>query len=84
MDKDSLHKNDYVRVKIGCRDVTKVPASIDGLLDFHFYDYFFEREVPQEGFTNPASTQWIKNDREQAREGPSSPKKQKMDDKNSG
>jgi hypothetical protein len=36
VDKDSLHKNDYVRVKIGCRDVTKVPASVDGLLDFHF------------------------------------------------
>lgn len=38
--KDNLHKNDYVRVKIGCRDVTKVPTSVDGLLDFQFYDYF--------------------------------------------
>jgi hypothetical protein len=46
VDKDSLHKNDYVRVKIGCGDVTKVPASMDGLLDFHFYDYVFQREVP--------------------------------------
>jgi hypothetical protein len=41
VDRDSLNKNDYVRVKIGCKDVTKVPASIDGVLDFHFYDYFF-------------------------------------------
>jgi hypothetical protein len=41
VDKDNLHKNDYVRVKIGCRDVTKVLASVDGLLDFQFYDYFF-------------------------------------------
>jgi hypothetical protein len=40
VDKDNLHKNDYVRVKIGCRDVTKVLA-VDGLLDFQFYDYFF-------------------------------------------
>lgn len=41
VDRDSLNKNDFVRVKIGCRDVTKVPASMDGVLDFHFYDYFF-------------------------------------------
>jgi hypothetical protein len=46
VDRDSLHKNDYVRVKIGCRDVAKVLASVDGVLDFHFYDYFFQREVP--------------------------------------
>jgi hypothetical protein len=35
--------NEYVRVKIGCRDVTKVPAKVDGLLDFNFYDYEFQR-----------------------------------------
>ena len=39
--RDSLNKNDFVRVKIGCRDVAKVPTSVDGVLDFHFYDYFF-------------------------------------------
>ena len=44
--RDSLNKNDFVRVKIGCRDVAKVPTSVDGVLDFHFYDYFFQREVP--------------------------------------
>jgi len=41
VDKENLNNNDYVRVKIGCRDVTKVPASTDGVLDFNFYDYFF-------------------------------------------
>jgi hypothetical protein len=41
VDRDSLNKNDFVRVKIGYRDVTKVPASMDGVLDFYFYDYFF-------------------------------------------
>lgn len=64
VDKDSLHKNDYVRVKIEYRDVTKVPASVDGVLDFHFYDYFFQREVPQEGVTNSTGTQWIRNERD--------------------
>ena len=44
VDRDSLNKNDYVRVKIGCRDITKVPASVDGVLDFHFYDYFFRQK----------------------------------------
>lgn len=79
VDKDNLHKNDYVRVKIGCRDVTKVLASVDGLLDFQFYDYFFQREVPQEGYTNPARTQWIRNERDKPKDGAPSPKKQRMD-----
>jgi hypothetical protein len=31
-----------MRVKIGCRDVTKVPAKVDGVLDdFHFHDFHF-------------------------------------------
>jgi len=28
-------------IKIGCWDVTKVHVIVDGLLDFHFYDYQF-------------------------------------------
>jgi len=62
-----------------------VPASVDGLLDFNFYDYFFQREVPQEGFTNPTGTQWIRQDRDQAKDGIPSPKKKKLtNDKVSG
>jgi hypothetical protein len=79
VDRDSLHKNDYVRVKIGCRDVTKVPASVDGVLDFHFYDYFFQREVPQDGYTDPTGTKGIMNERDQQKEDFPSPKKQKME-----
>jgi hypothetical protein len=41
-------------VKIGCRDISKVPARVEGLLDRHFYDFTFQREVPVEG----ASTSW--------------------------
>jgi hypothetical protein len=36
VDKNNLRKWDYVRVKIGCRDVSKVPATVEGLLDLHF------------------------------------------------
>jgi len=78
VDKVSLNKSDYVRVKIGCKDVTKVPASVDGVLDFHFYDYFFQREVPQEGYTNPAGTKWIRNERDQPKDDFPSPKNIKL------
>lgn len=66
-------------MKIGCRDVTKVPASVDGLLDFHFYDYFFQREVPQDGYTYSSRTKWIRNERDKPKDDFPSPKKQKMD-----
>jgi hypothetical protein len=75
VDKENLSKNEYVRVKIDCRDVTKVLASVDGLLDFQFYDYFFQREVPQDEYTNPASTQWIRNDKDRPKDDIHSPKK---------
>jgi hypothetical protein len=52
VDKNNLKKWDYVRVKIGCRDVTKVPAKVEGLLDLHFYDFTFQREVQMEGGGN--------------------------------
>jgi hypothetical protein len=41
VDKNNLRRWDYVRVKIGCRDVSKVP--VEGLLDLHFLFQFPER-----------------------------------------
>uniref|UniRef100_A0A0A8YVY0 Uncharacterized protein n=1 Tax=Arundo donax TaxID=35708 RepID=A0A0A8YVY0_ARUDO len=52
LDKRNLTKFDYVRVKIGCRDASKVPAVVEGML--------FQREVLQEGSTNPAGNKWIR------------------------
>jgi hypothetical protein len=58
---------------------------VDGVLDFHFYDYFFQREIPQEGVTNSSGTQWIRNERDHPKDDFPSPKKQKMDQsKNAG
>jgi hypothetical protein len=37
VDKHNLKRWDYVRVKIGCRDISKVPATVEGLLDLHFF-----------------------------------------------
>uniref|UniRef100_K3Z0A5 CCHC-type domain-containing protein n=1 Tax=Setaria italica TaxID=4555 RepID=K3Z0A5_SETIT len=44
VDKINLKRLDYVRVRIGCKDVTKVPATVEALLDMHFYDFTFQRE----------------------------------------
>jgi hypothetical protein len=45
VDRVNLKKWDYVRVKIGCKKIAKVPAVVEGLLDMHFYDFIFHREV---------------------------------------
>jgi hypothetical protein len=34
----------YVRVKIGCRDVSKIPATVEGLLDLHFFISIFREK----------------------------------------
>lgn len=41
IDEKTRHKNDYVRVKIACRDVTLVPASTESSLGLMIYDFFF-------------------------------------------
>lgn len=63
VDKSCLKKFDYVRVKIGNKHITKVPAVVEGMLDFFFYDFEFQREVPQEGITNPAGNKWVRVDK---------------------
>lgn len=76
VDTVNLHKFEYVRVKIGCRDITKVPVVVNGLLDFFFYDFKFQREVVQEGTTSPAGNKWLRNDKPCVDKP--SPKKQKL------
>lgn len=39
VDMENLTKFEFVRVKIGCRDITKVPAVVNGMLEFMFYDF---------------------------------------------
>ena len=76
VDVNNLKRWAYVRIKISCRDITKVPAVAEGVLDMHFYDFVFQREVPQEGFTNAAGTTWTRNSDKDTEEHPS-PKKQR-------
>jgi len=77
VDVNNLKRWDYVRIKIGCRDITKVPAVAEGVLDMHFYDFVFQREVPQEGFTNAAGTTWTRNSDRDTEEHPSSKKQRR-------
>ena len=79
VDKINMKRWDFVRVKIGCRDMTRVPAMVEGLLDFHFYDFTFQREVPTEGVTNAAGNRWTRNSDRQEEDSPS-PKKPKRGD----
>jgi len=79
VDKPNLMRGEYVRVLIGCRDITKIPASVEGVIDQHFYDFIFQREVPQEGITNSSGTKWVRTDRPSG-DNPS-PKKHKIGDR---
>jgi hypothetical protein len=39
---------DYVRMKIACRDVTKVPRTAEGTVRIYVKDFIFERELQVE------------------------------------
>ncbi|TVU44513.1 hypothetical protein EJB05_03957, partial [Eragrostis curvula] len=45
IDERSLHKLEYVRMKICCRDVTKVPATAEGAIIPFLYEFSYEREI---------------------------------------
>lgn len=85
VDQDAVMKFDFVRVKIACRDINKVPAVVEGVLGESFCDFFFQREVQKEGFTNPAGNQWIRKDEGgEAKEDKQTPKKPKLNDNVTG
>lgn len=48
IDEKTRFRNDYVRVKIACRDISQVPAVAESSLGMKIYDFSFEREVPEE------------------------------------
>jgi hypothetical protein len=45
IDEKTRFRVDYVRMKIACRDVPKVPKSAEGVLGLTLYDFDFEREI---------------------------------------
>jgi hypothetical protein len=79
VDKLNTKRWEYVRVKIGCKDITKVPAVVEGLMDLHFYDFIFQREVPAENQTKSHWNTWTRTTERDEGDNPS-PKKHKKGD----
>jgi hypothetical protein len=42
LDMATLHRPEYVKVLLGCRDVEEIPATAEGCLGDHFYDFYYE------------------------------------------
>lgn len=49
IDEGSRYRYDYVRLRIACRDVSKVLETTEGTLGMYIIDFGFEREVPEVG-----------------------------------
>ena len=45
IDEGSRYRYDYVRLRIACRDVTRVPKSAESFLGMYLIDFRFKREV---------------------------------------
>lgn len=45
IDEKTRYGLDFVRMKIACRDVAKVPRTAEGTLGLYVKDFIFEREV---------------------------------------
>lgn len=48
IDEKSRYIVDYVRLKIACRDISKVPKTAEGVLGLTVYDFGFEREIAED------------------------------------
>ncbi|XBI43224.1 hypothetical protein VPH35_108020 [Triticum aestivum] len=44
IDMDTLHKPEYVRVRLGCRNVDELPGVAEAVLGTHFFDFFYDIE----------------------------------------
>jgi hypothetical protein len=47
IDENYRYRYDYVRIKIACRDVTRVPKTAKATLGMCITDFGFEREIPE-------------------------------------
>jgi hypothetical protein len=45
IDEGTRYRYDYVRLRIACRDVARVPKTAKGTLGMYIIDFGFEREV---------------------------------------
>jgi hypothetical protein len=45
VDKSTMHRADFVRIKIAAREVAKIPEVVEGAIVPYLYDFHFEREI---------------------------------------
>lgn len=75
VDQRTLHKQKFVRVRIGCRDVTRVPEVAEGTIWPYLYDFKFEREEVMSSKTPDIATKFSI----EGGGGQPTPKKQRID-----
>lgn len=76
IDEMTQFRANYVRVKIACRDLQKVPSTAEGTLGLCIHDFGFEREIPEENAMKNLSSGIVVG----SKEPPS--KKHKAEDQN--
>ena len=78
IDEGTRFNNDFVMVKIACRNVNLVPPSVESTLGLFLYDFYFEREEPNEEDHDPLAAKITTN----ANGHQPSPMKQKRGEEN--
>jgi hypothetical protein len=81
VDKANLKRWDNFRVKTGCKDINKVPKVVEGLLDMHFYDFTFQREVVSENAKKLSWNTWTRTSESGEDDNPPPKKHKKADGK---
>jgi hypothetical protein len=77
LDASTLHKPEYVKVLIGCRDIDMTPLSVEGCLGDNFYDFYYEIDKIVVGrLPSDATNVTVGNS------GAPSPKRQRVKQKN--
>lgn len=59
VDEGTRFRYDYVRVKIACRDVAKVPKSAEAYMGIYLMEFKYEREVPDEDVGKTVKTRIV-------------------------
>jgi hypothetical protein len=81
VDHSSLHRADYVRIKITAKDVSKIPEVAEGAILPYLYDFNFEREVECSATAKESS---LKINGHKEGDSQPSPKNPRVEDKSVG
>lgn len=59
VDEGTRYRYDYVRLKIACRDTTKVPKIVEAFLGMYLMVFEFEREVTEDGIEKTSRVEML-------------------------